>query len=109
VDHHQANGKVEAHVKLALKILLKLLNNELHLWSSKLPDVQFAMNTRITTKLGSTPFSLIFARAPNGEGENIPVNIFDEKEWLERGKLLTKVVYLVCNQRAKSYNERMQQ
>jgi hypothetical protein len=109
-EHHQGNGKVEAHVKIAKKIFLKLLNNELHLWNSRLPDVQFAMNTRITSKLGSTPFSLIFARNPNDPDDCVlPTNNFNEKEWVERGKLLTEVIYPATNERAQQYNEKMKQ
>ena len=63
--HPQANGAAESHVKIAKQLLSKLCNGQWNHWDLFVPATQYGMNLRTTKRHGSTPFSLMLARAPN--------------------------------------------
>jgi transposase InsO family protein len=58
----QANGKVERSNGMVKTLLKKL--NLLSCWPQALGQVQWLLNTRVHTKLGTTPYQLFFLRRP---------------------------------------------
>jgi hypothetical protein len=108
-EYHEANGKVESHVKIAKRLIKQMVDNELHTWADVLNDVQFTMNSRVTVRHGSTPFSLMFARRPNITDADFDLTnrFFDEEAWVNQGKILTSVIYPAVLKRAMTYNDNM--
>ncbi|KAG1385767.1 hypothetical protein G6F59_017214 [Rhizopus arrhizus] len=60
--HPSANGLSERFVQTVKKLLAKSTNGVGNDWDEFLPSIQLAMNNRISKRLNSTPFSLMFAR-----------------------------------------------
>ncbi|EIE92672.1 hypothetical protein RO3G_17383 [Rhizopus delemar RA 99-880] len=60
--HPSANGLSERFVQTVKKLLAKSTNGVGNDWDAFLPSIQLAMNNRISKRLNSTPFSLMFAR-----------------------------------------------
>lgn len=63
--HPRANGLVEKHIGITSDMIRKLLYGTGKQWSMFLPFIQSAINNRIRTTTGSTPFSLMFGRRYN--------------------------------------------
>ena len=63
--HPQGNGKAESHVKLAKGLLKKLSRDDILNWDLFVAAAQFGINNRISSRHGSSPFSLMFARPSN--------------------------------------------
>ena len=63
--HPQGNGKAESHVKLAKGLLKKLSRDDILNWDLFVDAAQFGINNRISSRHGSSPFSLMFARPSN--------------------------------------------
>jgi hypothetical protein len=109
--HPEGNGRAEAHVKLAIKMLLQTLQGDWENWSTYLPVVQYAMNNRITRRHGSTPFSLMFGRRAKRPAESVDSSKvfaeFDKEAWIQRGQILVDIVYPACAQRTAEYNQKM--
>lgn len=94
--HPRANGAVERSNKDVEAILKKLLDGALDTWCDHLPWVQLCMNTRICSRHGSTPFSLMFGRHPSGLSDyrsNDLASAFNAPEWERHLKVLQQVVY----------------
>ena len=93
--HPQANGAAESHVKISKQILSKLCNGQWNNWDLFIPATQHGMNLRVTKRHGSTPFSLMFARAHN------PFKAYDavssepltEEQLQARIKTMTELVF----------------
>jgi hypothetical protein len=73
--HPQANGKGEAAVKTAKKMLLITVDDFPAFYPERLPDVRLAYMARFHSAVGSTPFQLLTGRAirlfemvPNSQG-----------------------------------------
>ena len=76
--HPAGNGAVEAHVKLSKGLLKKLIINDRENWDNYLSIAQFAVNNRISSRHGSTPFSLLMARTANDIPGSNASDLFDE-------------------------------
>ncbi|KAG1132782.1 hypothetical protein G6F38_013275 [Rhizopus arrhizus] len=63
--HPSANGISERTVQSVKKLLAKATHGVGNDWDLYLPSIQLAMNNRISKRLNSTPFSLMFARKMN--------------------------------------------
>lgn len=61
----RADGKVERVVRTIKTTIMKLLRGANIFWPLHLSYVQYAYNDKIHTLTGSSPFSLMFGRAPN--------------------------------------------
>lgn len=100
--HPQANGAAESHVKISKQILSKLCNGQWSNWDLFIPATQHGMNLRVTKRHGSTPFSLMFARAHN------PFKAYDavssepltEEQLQARIKTMTELVYPLILEKA---------
>jgi hypothetical protein len=100
--HPQANGAAESHVKISKQILSKLCNGQWNNWDLFIPATQHGMNLRVTKRHGSTPFSLMFARAHN------PFKAYDavssepltEEQLQARIKTMTELVFPLILEKA---------
>jgi hypothetical protein len=63
--HPQANGLVERKNKDISRLLKKLNMSSYIDWDQYLPIVQYALNTSVNRRTGSTPFALMFNRRAN--------------------------------------------
>ena len=63
--HLQANGAAERVVRTMKEMLYPLIRGDLGSWAKRLPEVQYAINTSVHRRHGSTPFSLLYARPHN--------------------------------------------
>ena len=63
--HASANGLSERFVQSVKKMLAKATNGVGNDWDTHLPAIQLALNNRISKRLNSSPFSLMFARKMN--------------------------------------------
>jgi hypothetical protein len=61
----QANGLGERFVKTMTEVVRKLLMGDNRDWDVFIPGVQYAINTKVHSLLGVTPFSLMYARRHN--------------------------------------------
>lgn len=93
--HPQANGAAESHVKISKQILSKLCNGQWNNWDLFIPATQYGMNLRVTKRHGSTPFSLMFARAHNPfkSYDDVSSQPLTDDQLQERIKSMTEIVY----------------
>ena len=103
----QANGAAEANVKLVKTLLKKYANGDLSEWCTYLPAIQMALNTRISARHHSTPFSLMFTR---------PYNLFidyqstisqpmTEEQIMVRNAKLTRILYPAIASSSNAYGD----
>ena len=64
--NHRSNGTVERVIQTTSQMLYKHLAGLVTQWDDHLSTVQFAYNTRVIGLHGSSPYSLLFGRQPNG-------------------------------------------
>lgn len=63
--HARANGAAERMVQTHSQAIYKIVEGRITDWDLHLPAVQLFVNIKVTKRHGSTPFSLMFARAEN--------------------------------------------
>lgn len=117
-DHHtispyypQSNGSAETNVKLVKRLLKRRCAGDYSQWETILPSIQLALNTRVTRRHGSTPFSLMFGRTANqfrdyrGLATSSDAKALPAIESLiAHHKIITDVVYPAIRQRTRAYN-----
>jgi hypothetical protein len=92
--HPRANGFVERKNLDLQAMFKKLLGGHLQDWVCYVPFVQLAYNARISTRTGSTAFSLMFGRALRSFGMSLTLERdFDLKRWQENQEKMQKIVY----------------
>ncbi|GJZ92197.1 reverse transcriptase domain-containing protein [Tanacetum coccineum] len=69
----QINGQVESTNQAIKRILEKTIRNNRKGWSYKLDDALWAFRTTFKTRLGTTPFRIIYGKACH-----LPINELDE-------------------------------
>jgi hypothetical protein len=111
--HPQANGLAESYVKIAKNILKKTLSGGTYQnWNLSLPSIANAINTRLTARTGSSPFSLVFGRKPNllEDYSGMKGDLFDESELInyqiKRGEDLQQIVWPSIAEKARQNAER---
>ena len=117
----QANGLAERFVKTMTDAVRKLLMGDNRDWDNYIPGVQYAMNTKVHSLLGVTPFSLMYARRHNAfenyskvQGLGTKENEGDtqdqvESHVLERLKTMTEIVFPELRQAREEGREAKQQ
>ncbi len=107
--HHRGNGITERAVRTSSEAIYKQLNGYDKDWDLYLPAVQLYMNLKTSDVTGSTPYSLMFARAANKFMEtespvSLPVDIEVLRERLHQ---MTNVVYpAILKRSAKVHDKR---
>ena len=116
VDHRrvapyrpQGNGAAERAVRSVKEVLLPLIRGDLGSWARRLPEAQYAMNTSVHRRHGSTPFSLMFARGHNPlRAEPIqPSRPLTEAEFQRRYEVMSEVVFPAIATRTNEYNKKV--
>jgi hypothetical protein len=106
--HHRGNGITERAVRTSSDAIYKLLEGHDKEWDKYLPSVQLYMNLKTSDLTGSTPYSLMFARAANkfmetDNEDSLPANLDVLKERLD---LMTQVVYPAIKKRSDKIHEK---
>lgn len=113
--HASANGLSERFVQTVKKMLSKATNGVGNDWDVYLPSIQLAMNNRISKRLNSTPFSLMFARKmiePYGfkSSNNLPdrnkdISPMSHEELMKRIDYMTDIVFPAITAKTKAQVE----
>ena len=107
--HPQANGAAETNVKIVKQLLNKYTKGDWSEWCIFIPAIQLGMNTRVTRRHFSTPFSLMFARRCNDFTDHSEASstLISEKDLIERNTQLTRILYPAMTQATDAYNQNM--
>jgi hypothetical protein len=105
----RADGKVERSIGTIMQIIKKLLHGSERYWPLFTPFAQFAFNRKVASLTGSSPFALMFGRAPNeikdfSKTPPIDVNLEDWK--IHQEKILS-LIYPAINQRVLKNKDQM--
>ncbi|KAG1167055.1 hypothetical protein G6F36_012698 [Rhizopus arrhizus] len=96
--HPSANGLSERTVQTVKKLLAKATNGVGNDWDIYLPSIQLAMNNRISKRLNSTPFSLMFARKMNEpygfRSDKHQLNEVNDKPPMSHEELMKRIDYM---------------
>ena len=103
----RSNGSAERYVGIIKKTLLKMLGNNLANWHLQLPMVAMAVNARCTSRHGSSPFELFFARpfSPLADHTGAESKLMTEEELITRNKKMLEIVYPKVNERVNGDNK----
>ncbi|EIE90539.1 hypothetical protein RO3G_15250 [Rhizopus delemar RA 99-880] len=114
--HPSANGAAERYVQSAKKILAKFLEGATEDWHHYIPSVQLMINNKISTRLQTTPFSLMFARNINDfieyrddAGELKKKEYMPHDELLKRIDYMSQVVFPAIQDRTDLYTKRQKE
>ncbi|KAG0931848.1 hypothetical protein G6F64_011587 [Rhizopus arrhizus] len=114
--HPSANGAAERYVQSAKKILAKFLEGATEDWHHYIPSVQLMINNKISTRLQTTPFSLMFARNINDfieyrddAGELKKKEYMPHDEMLKRIDYMSQVVFPAIQDRIDLYTKRQKE
>lgn len=105
--HPQANGTAERWVGIATKTIIKQVNGVRRDWDLHVSTTQYALNLKVSARHGSTPFSLMFARTPNGFSnytatQDLTAN-FDSSAYLKKLQTFTDIVFPAINKKTQDY------
>jgi len=107
--HPQANGVAERYVQTAKRAIVKMTMGRNEDWDLYVPAIQYAINLKVTARHGSTPFSLMFARTPNGFSDFTATtdltHNFDGEGYHKRLQQFTDTLYPAINERVAAYNK----
>jgi hypothetical protein len=106
------NGLAERYVQSVKKLLAKATDGTGHDWDYYVPSVQFAINNRISKRLQSSPFSLMFARKPNDiksidykKDRRRQISQMTSGELLERVEFMSDIVFPAIKERTTAQSE----
>lgn len=107
--HPQANGAAESHVKIAKHLLVKLCHGDWTNWDLFVPAAQFGMNSRITKRHGSAPFTLMFARIQNSfkSYQDAVSRPLSDHQLRQRVDHMTRIVFPAIHDKTKSTSTNM--
>jgi hypothetical protein len=105
--HPRANGFVERKNFDIQQIFKKVLNGAIHEWVPWVPFVQLAYNNRISSRTGSTAFSLMFGRALRIFKEPVAADAsFDLSRWQENIEQMHNLIYPIIAERVVKLKEK---
>ncbi|KAG1457145.1 hypothetical protein G6F57_014950 [Rhizopus arrhizus] len=114
--HPSANGAAERYVQTAKKTLAKILEGAIGDWHHFIPAVQLMINNKISTRLQSTPFSLMFARNMNDyidyrddAGNKLKKEYMPHDELLKRIDYMSQVVFPAIQDKTDIYTDRQKE
>ena len=106
----QANGVAEASVKNTKFLLKKIVKGDYTDWCVHLPSIQMAINSRVTKRHHSTPFSLMFTRPfnmfHNTTQQALPQPM-SEQEIIDRNQILIDLLYPALRSSTDAHNQQM--
>jgi hypothetical protein len=104
--HAAANGTAERWVQNALNVIRKMIDGARHDWDLYVPSTQYALNVKIAARHGSTPFSLMFNRSPNGFNDftgSLGLHPFDGEAYAARIEQFANIVFPAINEKVQKY------
>ena len=111
--HHQAMGKVESMVAIVSNCVRKTLSEVGGTWLRCLPPVALAINARITSLTGTSPFSLMLNRSPTHMESFVPLPLPGEgasekqlSDWMRQQRQALAEIYPAVLARIKANQER---
>ncbi|CDH61355.1 hypothetical protein RO3G_00241 [Lichtheimia corymbifera JMRC:FSU:9682] len=103
--HPRANGLAERFVQTTVNVIRKCVQGAIKDWDLYVKPTQLALNNKVASRHGSTPFALMFNRAMNGfrdySNEEIQQPLTEE-ELLDRIDLMSKTVFPAIAERTKA-------
>lgn len=95
----QSNGTAESSVKLVKNLLKKYTKGDFSEWCTFLPAIQLALNSKISARHHSTPFSLMFTRPHNLliDHSSAESNLLTHDELMQRNETLRRLLYPAVN------------
>ena len=96
-------------VRTMKEMLYPLIRGDLGSWAKRLPEVQYAINTSVHRRHGSTPFSLLYARphSPLRMEPALAQRPLNVRELQRRYELMHQVVFPAIAGRTTEYNKRV--
>ena len=106
--HPRGNGASEAYIKNAIHLLRKKIKGAANDWDYYVPSTQLEINTRVSKRLKTPPFSLMFARKINEYRDyrldnSTPQKPLSEEELIKKIENMENIVFPAMQQRAKEY------
>ncbi|KAJ8651366.1 hypothetical protein O0I10_013116 [Lichtheimia ornata] len=103
--HPRANGVAERFVQTTINVIRKCVEGSTKDWDLYVKPTQLALNNKVASRHGSTPFALMFNRAMNGfrdySNDEIPRPL-TEDELMDRIDLMSKTVFPAISERAQA-------
>lgn len=101
--HPRANGLAERFVQTTTNVIRKNVDGATQDWDLYVKPIQLALNNKVASYHGTTPFALMFNRAMNGfrdySNDDIPRPLTEE-ELMDRIDLMSKTVFPAISERA---------
>ena len=91
----RADGKVERSIGSVMQIIKKLLHGSEKHWPLFVPFAQLSFNRKVTNLTGSSPFSLMFGRAPNEikDYSHEPATEISLDDWKSHQEKIVSLIY----------------
>lgn len=105
----RADGKVERSIGSVMSIIKKLLHGSERHWPLFVPFAQLSFNRKITSLTGSSPFSLMFGRAPNEpiDYTNEKPNTISLDNWQQHQEKIVSLIYPSIGKRILDNKDKM--
>jgi transposase InsO family protein len=102
--HARANGVAERYVQTTAQTLLKMLDGHLSNWEVQVPTVQYYINSKVSSRTNSTPYSLMFGRPINQleDYRQTQSELLTEEGLMRRIKYLNDIVYPTISEAVKN-------
>ena len=109
--HHRSSGFIESGVRRAKELLIKKCSNNIDEWDDFLPATQLSLNLKISTKSGSTPFSLFFCRQPAkmAKYDGAQSAIEDEKDLIKRMESMQTIIWPAIRSKSEDFDKKIKQ
>ncbi|KAJ8657630.1 hypothetical protein O0I10_006696 [Lichtheimia ornata] len=106
--HPRANGLAERFVQTSINTIRKSINGATRDWDLYVKPTQLALNNKVASIHGSSPFALMFNRAMNGfrnyNNEEIPQPLTEE-ELMDRIDHMSNTVFPAISERAQALQQ----
>ncbi|KAG1167990.1 hypothetical protein G6F71_009313 [Rhizopus microsporus] len=109
--YHPASNLSERFVQSTKKVLAKIMEGNGKDWHYYVPAVQLMLNNKVSKRLNSTPFSLMFARRMNDfiryddKGESKEKSYMTHEELVNRIDYMSNIIFLAIAERTKAYTD----
>jgi len=108
--YHPASNLSERFVQSTKKVLAKLMEGQSGDWHYYVPSVQLMMNNKVSKRLNTTPFSLMFARRMNdfinyddNDGNPQTIPYMSHEDLMDRIDYMSSIVFPAISERTKAY------